>query len=169
VPTNRAENIFPKHLLYYLHEIAWKYPRERKYSSSFYDSAVDMTVGRTKGPAVSALLLNVSLGSSSIPRFHWCTRVHVLPWGFMKESIYRLYLTAINPLAFIVPDISFICLKASIYLVFSIAPVIHWFFIKASITLAFLIQYSVSFPNNQMAVGLVKASTSLAFLITSIS
>jgi hypothetical protein len=26
--------------LHYLHEIALKYPRERKYSSSFYDSAV---------------------------------------------------------------------------------------------------------------------------------
>ncbi len=40
VSTNRAEKIFPKCLLHYLHEIALKYPRERKYSSSFYDSAV---------------------------------------------------------------------------------------------------------------------------------
>jgi hypothetical protein len=27
-----------KYLLFYLHEIALKYPRENKYSSSFYDS-----------------------------------------------------------------------------------------------------------------------------------
>jgi hypothetical protein len=38
VSTKRAENIFPKYLLYYLHEIARKYPKEKKYSSSFYDS-----------------------------------------------------------------------------------------------------------------------------------
>ncbi len=35
---NRAGNIFPKYLLFNLHEIARKYPREKKYSSSFYDS-----------------------------------------------------------------------------------------------------------------------------------
>jgi hypothetical protein len=35
--TNRAEKILPKYLLYYVHEIAWKYPREKKYSSSFND------------------------------------------------------------------------------------------------------------------------------------
>jgi hypothetical protein len=38
VSTKRAENFFPKYLLYYLHEIARKYPKEKKYSSSFYDS-----------------------------------------------------------------------------------------------------------------------------------
>ncbi len=36
--TNRAENIFSKFWLYYVYEIARKYPREKKYSSSFYDS-----------------------------------------------------------------------------------------------------------------------------------
>jgi hypothetical protein len=36
--TNRAENIFPKYLLYYVPQIARKYPREKKHSSSFYDS-----------------------------------------------------------------------------------------------------------------------------------
>jgi hypothetical protein len=25
-----AENMFPKYLLYYVHETAWKYPREKK-------------------------------------------------------------------------------------------------------------------------------------------
>jgi hypothetical protein len=35
---NRAEKIFPKYLLYYVHKIARKYPREKKYSTSFYDS-----------------------------------------------------------------------------------------------------------------------------------
>jgi hypothetical protein len=38
VSTNTTDNIFPKYLLQYLHEIARKYPREKKYSSSFYDS-----------------------------------------------------------------------------------------------------------------------------------
>jgi hypothetical protein len=38
---NRAENIFPKYLLCYLHEIVRKYPREKKCSSSFYDSVPD--------------------------------------------------------------------------------------------------------------------------------
>ncbi len=33
--TNRAENIFPKYLFYYGHEIACKYSRQKKYSSSF--------------------------------------------------------------------------------------------------------------------------------------
>jgi hypothetical protein len=28
--THRAENIFLKYLLYNVHEIAWKYPREKK-------------------------------------------------------------------------------------------------------------------------------------------
>jgi hypothetical protein len=37
--THRAENIFPKYLLYNVHEIAWKYPREKKRYSSFSDSA----------------------------------------------------------------------------------------------------------------------------------
>ncbi len=36
--TNRAENIFPKYLLYHIHEIARKYPREKTRSSSFCDS-----------------------------------------------------------------------------------------------------------------------------------
>jgi hypothetical protein len=36
--THRAENIFPKYLLYYVHEIARKYPREKKRYSSFSDS-----------------------------------------------------------------------------------------------------------------------------------
>ncbi len=40
--THRAENIFPKYLLYNVHEIAWKYPREKKRYSSFSDSAVSM-------------------------------------------------------------------------------------------------------------------------------
>jgi hypothetical protein len=35
VSSNRAENIFPKYLLDYLHKIAVKYPREKKYSSVF--------------------------------------------------------------------------------------------------------------------------------------
>ncbi len=34
----RAENIFPKYLLYYFNEIDRKYPREKKLSFSFYDS-----------------------------------------------------------------------------------------------------------------------------------
>ncbi len=38
VLTKRAENNFLKYLLYYLQEIAQEYPREEKYSSSFYDS-----------------------------------------------------------------------------------------------------------------------------------
>ncbi len=38
--TNRAENIFPKYLSYDVHEIARKYPRQKKYSSGFYDSVV---------------------------------------------------------------------------------------------------------------------------------
>jgi hypothetical protein len=36
--TNRAENIFPKYFLYHVHEIARKYPREKKRYSSFCDS-----------------------------------------------------------------------------------------------------------------------------------
>ncbi len=36
--THRAENIFPKYLLYNVHEIARKYPREKKRYSSFSDS-----------------------------------------------------------------------------------------------------------------------------------
>ncbi len=36
--THRAENIFPK---YYVHEIARKYPREKKRYSSFSDSVGD--------------------------------------------------------------------------------------------------------------------------------
>jgi hypothetical protein len=38
VAINRAGNIFPKYSLFCLHEIAMQYPREKKYSSSFYDS-----------------------------------------------------------------------------------------------------------------------------------
>jgi hypothetical protein len=38
--TNGAEKIFPKYLSYYFHEIARKYPREKKYFSSFYDSGL---------------------------------------------------------------------------------------------------------------------------------
>jgi hypothetical protein len=37
--THRAENIFPKYLLYYVHEIARKYPREKYRYSSFSESA----------------------------------------------------------------------------------------------------------------------------------
>jgi hypothetical protein len=47
VSINRAENIFPKYLLYYLHEIARKYPREKKYSSSFYDSVAQSIMSAT--------------------------------------------------------------------------------------------------------------------------
>jgi hypothetical protein len=36
--THREENIFPKYLLYYVQEIARKYPREKKRYSSFSDS-----------------------------------------------------------------------------------------------------------------------------------
>jgi hypothetical protein len=36
--THRAENVFPKYLLYNGHEIARKYPREKKRYSSFSDS-----------------------------------------------------------------------------------------------------------------------------------
>ncbi len=36
--THRAENIFPKYLLYSVHEIARKYPREKYRYSSFSDS-----------------------------------------------------------------------------------------------------------------------------------
>jgi hypothetical protein len=36
--THRAENVFPKYLLYNDHEIARKYPREKKRYSSFSDS-----------------------------------------------------------------------------------------------------------------------------------
>jgi hypothetical protein len=36
--TNRAEKIFLKYFFYYYLEIALKYPREKKYSSSFYDN-----------------------------------------------------------------------------------------------------------------------------------
>jgi hypothetical protein len=36
--THKAENIFPKYLLYYVHEIARKYPKEKYRYSSFYDS-----------------------------------------------------------------------------------------------------------------------------------
>jgi hypothetical protein len=39
--THRAENIFLKYLLYNVHEIAQKYPREKKRYSSFSDSVVD--------------------------------------------------------------------------------------------------------------------------------
>jgi hypothetical protein len=37
--THRAENILPKYLLHNVHEIAGKYPREKKRDSSFSDSA----------------------------------------------------------------------------------------------------------------------------------
>jgi hypothetical protein len=43
--THRAENIFPKYLLYNVHEIARKYPREKKRYSSFSNS-----VGKKIGP-----------------------------------------------------------------------------------------------------------------------
>jgi hypothetical protein len=36
--TQRAENIVPKYLLYYVHEIARKHPREKKRYSSISDS-----------------------------------------------------------------------------------------------------------------------------------
>jgi hypothetical protein len=36
--THRAENIFPKYLLLYVHEIVRKYPREKKRDSSFSNS-----------------------------------------------------------------------------------------------------------------------------------
>jgi hypothetical protein len=39
--THRAENIFHKYLLYYIHEIARKYPREKYRYSSFSDSVVE--------------------------------------------------------------------------------------------------------------------------------
>ncbi len=38
--THRTENIFPKYLLYNVHEIARKYPREKYRYSSFSDSVV---------------------------------------------------------------------------------------------------------------------------------
>jgi hypothetical protein len=38
--THRVENIFSKYLLYYVHEIARKYPREKYRYSSFSDSVV---------------------------------------------------------------------------------------------------------------------------------
>jgi hypothetical protein len=41
--THREENIFPKYLLYYVDEIARKYPREKKRYSSFSDSVVFST------------------------------------------------------------------------------------------------------------------------------
>jgi hypothetical protein len=40
---HRAENIFPKYLLYYLHEIARKYPREKNRYSSFSDGVWEQT------------------------------------------------------------------------------------------------------------------------------
>jgi hypothetical protein len=40
--THRAENIFPKYLLYNVHDIARKYPREKKRYSSFSNSAVSV-------------------------------------------------------------------------------------------------------------------------------
>jgi hypothetical protein len=49
--TKRAEKIFPKYLLYYFYEIAWKYLREKKYSSSFYDSALTVNVWQSWPPA----------------------------------------------------------------------------------------------------------------------
>ncbi len=36
--THKAENIFPKYLLYYVHEIARKYLKEKYRYSSFSDS-----------------------------------------------------------------------------------------------------------------------------------
>ncbi len=39
--THRAENIFSKYLLYYVNEIAQKYPREKYRYSSFSDSVVE--------------------------------------------------------------------------------------------------------------------------------
>jgi hypothetical protein len=36
--THKAENIFLKYLLYNVHEIAQKYPREKKRDSGFSDS-----------------------------------------------------------------------------------------------------------------------------------
>jgi hypothetical protein len=48
--THRAENIFPKYLSYNVHEIARKYPREKKRYSSFSDSVNtwNETVGFTE-------------------------------------------------------------------------------------------------------------------------
>jgi hypothetical protein len=42
--TQRAENIFPKYLLYIVHEIARKYLRQKKRFSSFSDSEVQKTL-----------------------------------------------------------------------------------------------------------------------------
>jgi hypothetical protein len=39
--THRSENIFPKYFIYNVHEIAQKYPREKKRYSSFSDSVKD--------------------------------------------------------------------------------------------------------------------------------
>ncbi len=43
--THRAENIFPKYLLYNVHEIAQKYLREKKRYSSFSDSVDSFRAG----------------------------------------------------------------------------------------------------------------------------
>jgi hypothetical protein len=49
--TNRAENIFSKYLLHYVHEIAQKYSREKKYLSSFYDIVAGSSVRPSHGKA----------------------------------------------------------------------------------------------------------------------
>jgi hypothetical protein len=57
--THRAENIFPKYLLYYVHEIALKYPREKNRYSSFSDSVGGVPAGSSlpvRAPAGPPLL-----------------------------------------------------------------------------------------------------------------
>jgi hypothetical protein len=46
--THRAENIFSKYLLYYVHEIARKYPREKNRYSGFSDSVCVKIHQKTK-------------------------------------------------------------------------------------------------------------------------
>jgi hypothetical protein len=42
--TYRAENIFPKYLLYYVYEIARKYLRKKKRYSNFSDSVLESNI-----------------------------------------------------------------------------------------------------------------------------
>jgi hypothetical protein len=86
VSTNRAENFFLKYLLYFLYEIARKYPREKKYSSSFYDSVdpVSSLVNLRSKMFVSSLL-NVSSISWFLVNEMWRAITLILVSVHMKS------------------------------------------------------------------------------------
>ncbi len=94
--THRVENIFPKYLLYNVHEIARKCPREKKRYSSFSNSAVPFLMSSTWWCTVSAGLPERSSfnHNCSLPISASALWFLLCVWGCTRQSytVYGKYL-----------------------------------------------------------------------------